>query len=508
MHLIVHRLIYSGSEKFVMDNTPKRVMMHRYFNVMSFQPPENDSRITGAMLKHASVKRTVVDRGRRGRPEYDTIIEPCYSESRENGKLVYTVGVGLFERLKAMFEELGYTVDMVDIQPVDIAGFRRLLPNTSRIESIDWREDQRDIVNDIISVPYGQYQLSTGAGKSFMLPKLCEVFDKARIIITTVGIGLLQDMYSNMMRDGRVDVGIYTSKNNDQRGRVLLCSLGTLPRFSDRDFDIMFLDEKHECATLNRVEALMGINCRRAYAFSADDNNRIDGADGWLEVMFGKTRRKITHIDSVKAGDIVPVHVTWIKVEERGFRTSYPPGTDGFERHVYRDNSNRNFMVAEAAKQAKTAGQTLVYASKVEHVYRIRKLLDCPVVHAKRTAEEWDTLKQLDLVGRQEKSPTDADLLQIRKKAIAGELKLAVCNSVWKRGVDLPYLRTLVRADGSTSPIDATQISGRLTRKSAGKSFGELIDFHDTFCNEAETRSDRRRDLYRKLNYVQTPVPR
>jgi superfamily II DNA or RNA helicase len=484
----------------------KSIVFHRYFNVVSFKSPPGDNRIAAIMGKYATVARRVSTR-ERGKIVYDTEIEPCYREEWVDTKLIYTVGVGLCEKLGKAFAQLGYAVDMVDVNPAGIDGFRRLLPNTQRLNEIPWRADQRDIVEDIIRRQHGQYQLSTGAGKSFMIPKLCEVFDKARILITTVGVGLLQDMYHKMMQEGRVDAGIYTSKNNDPAGRVLLCSLGTVPRFTDREFDLMFVDEKHECATLRRMESLLMVNARKAFAFSADDDNRIDGADAWLEVIFGSTRRKITHIDSVRAGDIVPVRVSWIKVRDNKFKTSYRPGTDGFDRHVYRDNPVRNLTVADTAKQVKSAGQTLVYVSKVEHAYRLRKLLDCPVAHAKRTPEEWDYLKQLDLVGKQEKSPTEQDLLQLRRRASVGDEQLVICNSVWKRGVDFPHLRSLVRADASTSAIDATQISGRLTRKSEGKLYGELFDFDDSFCQEAKARAEKRRVLYRKLNYQQSPMP-
>jgi superfamily II DNA or RNA helicase len=424
-------------------------------------------------------------------------------------KLVYTVGIGLYGKLKRVFEEdLGYVVDMADTQPVDIAGFRRLMPNAKRVESIDWRNDQLDIVNDIMSVQHGQYQLSTGAGKSYMISKLCEVFDKARIIVTTYRLNLLQDMYAKLMQQGQVDAGIYTSKNKDPRGRVLLCSLGTLHRFTDYDFDIMMVDEKHECATLQRIDSLLSINCRKAYAFSADDDNRGDGADAWLEVMFGPLRRQITHVDSVLAGDIVPVRVNWIKVEDRGFSTNASPGSDAFDRRVYRDNPIRNAIAADTAKQVKSDGQTLVYTSKVEHAYRLRALLDCPVAHAPKNAAEWDVLKQLGLVSAQEKSPTEADMTDLRRRFSEGRVPLAISNSVWRQGVDFPQLRSLVRTDASTSAIDATQISGRLTRKVPGKTVGNLYDFHDVFYHAAERRSDTRRNLYRNLGYQQSPVPR
>lgn len=482
--------------------------MHRYFNLISFRLPAGDNRIPNVMSRVATVKRMVATR-ERGRISYDQVVEPCYREEWVDKKLIYTVGIGLYGKLKHVFEtELGYVVDMADTQPVNVAGFRRLMPNAKRIAEIDWRDDQLDIVNDIASTQHGQYQLSTGAGKSFMISKLCEVFDKAKIIVTTYRLNLLEDMYTKMLQDGRVDVGIYTSKNRDPKGRVLLCSLGTLHRFTDYDFDVMLVDEKHECATLPRIDSLLAINCRKAFAFSADDDNRGDGADAWLDVMFGPLRRRITHVDSVLAGDIVPVRVNWVKVEYNNFSTNARPGTDAFDRQVYRDNVVRNTVATDIAKQVRSEGQTLLYTSKVEHAYRLRLLLDCPVAHAPKSAAEWDILKQLNLVGKQEKSPTESDMTSLRRRFIAGTERLAICNSVWRQGVDFTKLMSLIRTDASTSAIDATQISGRLTRKAAGKTVGNLYDLYDSFWPDAERRSDSRRNLYRNLGYQQSPVPK
>jgi len=494
-----------SSSSFVASST-KEIRINRYFNMISLYRPE-DNRVHAAFVKRLSVLRKVSSR-ERNKFMVEFIPEPFFKEQLVDGRPMYVMGFGLYAMVEEILKSAGYEPYVVDIEPLDMQGFRRLLPNKNVIERIRWREDQKMIVKDLATVPTAQYMLSTGAGKSFMLRKLCEVFDKARIVLTTCGKGLLDDLYREMIADGRVDVGIYHSdRRHEYNGRVLLCSVGMLQHFCDREFDVLLLDEKHECGTLARIDSLLSVNCRRAYAFSAEHDSRADQADGWLKVAFGELRSRITHAESVAAGDIVPVKVEWVKVDVSRF-PDYNPASVQFLREAYWNNSFRNAVIASMALSAAENGQTLVYASSVEHAYRLKKLLGCPVVHAVQNADNWKRLQDMGVVGIDEVSPTAAQLLATKKAMISGKLPLAICNSVWRRGVDFVHLRTLVRADGSASTTDATQISGRLTRKSAGKEFGRLIDFWDVFHDAAFRKSRVRRQLYKGLGYAQDEVPK
>lgn len=473
----------------------------KYYALVSVVPPPGAVHPVSQLLgRIAVINRREAIRD-RGRTIYETSYEPAYTSTNSGGKTIFTFGVGLLPEVREGLDRLGYHLDLKEVEPAGIDGMQRLIPNMERVESINWREDQRDIVDDILDRYYSQYQLSTGAGKSYMISRLCEVFDRANIIITTPSIQLVEDMYREILSLGRVDVGVYHSKRKQPEGRVIVCATGSLSHFSHRDWDILIVDEKHEFATLQRMEQLFHMNCRRAYAFSANDNDRMDGADRWLETVFGRTQRKIVHRDSVAAGDIVPVRVKWVPMEIPRFR-SYGSGmNDLHSRCLYRDNTARNQKVAQLLDEYAEQGQTLAYVSKVEHAYRIRKFTDCPVAHGVRSAADWDKLRQLDLVTASEKNPTAADMAQLKSDFSAGKIRKAICNSVWDKGVNFPQLMTLIRGDASTSVADATQISGRLTRKYEGKEYGLLVDFDDIYDDVASNRSERRKAIYKKLGY-------
>ncbi len=81
-----------------------------------------------------------------------------------------------------------------------------------------------------------------------------------------------------------------------------------------RTFDIFLLDEKHECATIQRMSQILPIRCRRAYAFSANHNDRVDQADDWLVSMFGENRVRVDYKDVLSNKDITPIEVKWKRI--------------------------------------------------------------------------------------------------------------------------------------------------------------------------------------------------
>lgn len=63
----------------------------------------------------------------------------------------------------------------------------------------------------------------------------------------------------------------------------------------------------------------------------------------------------------------------------------------------------------------------------------------------------------------------DAERQRIADDLIAGKISGVVATSVWATGIDLPNLKSVVRAAGGSAPIGLKQESGRGTRLSSAK---------------------------------------
>ena len=73
--------------------------------------------------------------------------------------------------------------------------------------------------------------------------------------------------------------------------------------------------------------------------------------------------------------------------------------------------------------------------------------------------------------------------------------------------MDFPQLNVLVRADAAGGKIANTQIPGRVTRPSEGKSVGIVLDLDDSFNQKLARRAAGRFTQYRKKGWTVKHVP-
>lgn len=478
----------------------------RKFGLLRVYFPEIPG-IVRAMRERVKVVRPIQER-ERGKIFTYLQEEPCYHELTDGeGELYFVMGYGFYVELQALADQFGCPLTIYDTCPADLETAARLLPDMRFVQQLKLRENQRPIVDDIIRYDVGQYVACTGMGKSFVIEAVPKIFPWARILVTTYSRKVLTQLHEQAWRHNGIDAGIVHSAKKDLKGRVIFCSLGCLDHVRDREWDILLLDEKHECTTLKRMALLARIKYRRAYAFSANHEYKEDSPDYWLTAVFGLPRIKVDYQAALEQKDIVPLKVTWIRVpSHRGYRNTSKPGTPYFERKAYWINRYRNDLIAEVALDRSAKHQTLVYVSKVEHIYELKKRLDCPVVHAPHSDKEWAEKQEAGIVPRDAPNPSVQEMEEIQRRYAAGEIPLVICNSVWKRGLNFPYIQTIIRADASKSIEDATQITGRGNRKFPGKEMCEIVDFWDEYDDSCLNGSRKRKSIYKEIGYEQFAV--
>lgn len=476
---------------------------YRYYNTMRVYLPE-DRKLRSELAGRLTVKR-IVTRRENGRPIREINHESCFQLASDERKQSYMqLGYGFKDTVDQIFTRHGYYLEPTNTEPPRVKDILRLLPNLAYLQRGTWRDNQLAILKDILSHENGQYVAATGAGKSYIIRAICELYPEARILITTYSNRVLQDIHRDLVKAG-VDVGIYCSAKKEPTGRVLACSVGTLYQFSEEPWDILLLDEKHECATLKRMQDLMRVDAQRAYAFSANHNDRVDQSDGWLEAVFGQCRVSASHKDAVADGDIVPVEVHWKRIT-RHRPIMMDSKSPQFQPVCYWRNEDRNRDAAEFAKQCVARGeQTLIYVDTIEHAYQVWQHLKCPVAHAAHNPKAWAARCRgktvpIELI---DQVPDRKWMNDVKERFESGELLLAIANRVWQRGVNFHHLRNLIRLDASTTIITATQVTGRVNRKTEGKTRGIIRDYIDDYNDDTFARSQRRRANYKTIGYKQ-----
>ena len=431
--------------------------------------------------------------------------EPCYQIWGKNGDPLqhYVFGTGFLDRFTQTVQKFGYTPIVEEEVPLTLRDLERLLPDFAAIERIAWRDNQLDIITDMANSFRGQYIAATGSGKSWTMRGVFEVFPKAKILVTTYATDVLKQSWEKMVAAG-FDVGLYSSKGKASGGRGMFCSLGSLGRFSDEIWDIVLLDERHEACTLKRIQSLFGVRTRRAYALSAEEEDRADKADKWTEAMFGPVKSRYLYKHAVAQGDIVPVEVEWVNTRIPGRWDKLQPGSVQFERLAVWQNQARNdLIVAKAQEALEKYGQTLIYVSKIEHALMLGKMLNCPIACGSISNEKFAEFRRKKMLPEGFSPASDRERQQLQKDFEKGLIPLAICTSVWRRGVDFPNLRCVVRADASSSVEECVQVSGRVTRKVPGKTVGHVIDFTDISIDALYRRAQNRRAVYKREGFKQ-----
>lgn len=396
---------------------------------------------------------------------------------------IYDFGVGLYV-IDADKQTVLSDPFHVDVLPLKIV----------RSEWEACRIWQREAIQVMNTYPDGRFKVATAGGKSHLIKKLCKWLPTARILITDSSLSRLDDRHNDILSETG-SCGIWHSKRQQKHSLRMVCSVGTLPDFSNVVWDIFIADEIHTLMTPESVAGLASVRCKRAYGFSANMEDRTDNADVWGEAYFGPLRVKREYMDVLEDEDVVPILVQWLEMPNT-FITARPQAMHERARTFIWQNHRRNELFAKQAKFHKDSGrQTLVLTETTEHALVMGKLLGWPVIAKPPNPQRRQVLEEQGLLEPgQLEDPKFAERMQ--KKFQAKEILGLVANKMWHTGKDFVSLEVLCRMDAGATEIPSTQIPGRLSRKAPGKAFGLLIDCRDTFEVSCERRADSRASSY------------
>lgn len=113
--------------------------------------------------------------------------------------------------------------------------------------------------------------------------------------------------------------------------------------------------------------------------------------------------------------------------------------------------------------------------------------------------------KELQKFGIKAVTVTGSTKKDLRETAISllksGEYQVMIATyQLAKEGLDIPELTHLILASPNKTDTVIIQAAGRVARKSAGKEFGTIIDFNDSFLT-LQSWAKKRERIYKKLGY-------
>lgn len=479
----------------------RELKLYRKGNAIRLQPATPAvMRIVAPVLTYTRVRHlmTYAEKREAGSNIELTAVE-CFEHCMIKDTPQVICGAGYESRLVSALTKAGYRITRKDFTPEN----PNLKPYWGNLADVKWRYQQKETLQKVIKTSYGRIHWATGSGKSWLIPMICALYPKAKVVVTTKHLSTLETIYNRLVAK-LPSVGIYTSKRRLQGRRVMCFSAGSLNHAVNLKPDIVIADEVHELATDIMFRALVRFPQAKMISLSANDGDRSDNADFELEGIFGPVISALTYEQARQAGMVVPIQVYWRDVFMRSDPSGGMEGVPAARAGIWR-NRYRNRLIAQDARVFEH-DQVLITCRTLEHACYLKKELpEFELCYAPSEShdERIEYYKQIGLLDRDVRPMTHKRFAWMRQRFEQNKLKKVIATTVWNRGVSFDHLQVLLRADASASSIDDTQIPGRLSRTLKGKKCGILIDYRDQFSEQWGRKANTRRRHYTAKKWKQ-----
>ena len=316
---------------------------------------------------------------------------------------------------------------------------------------------------------------ATNAGKTQIMAALCHAYRDKRILYICDRTQLVEQTRDAFIELLKEDVGIFYGAKKDLSGRVVCGTSTSLWRskelFKPSEFGMIFLDECHSIPP-NAKRMLSRFSGAHVYGFTGTMPKRCKEPIRRYEIISwvgGLLDLKITNKYMIKKGYSADLDCFIIPVFER----PKDPRSRAGDTYAWSMVSNevRNNKIALAA--ALTAPNTIVVVNRLSHAENLYKMISdigvpCAIATGSNSIKE-----RKEILGKLEN----------------GDIGVLICTNIFDRGLNMPFVRTVVNAAGGSSSINLLQRVGRGLRKKGAYNRLRLVEFWDGFDAKAKSNS-------------------
>jgi len=399
---------------------------------------------------------------------------------------------GLARRLARAAREASINVELVSKQSTVaiIEGYG--------IEGVNWtpRQHQVEALDAIRKYRRGLIQHATGAGKSDLIGLLANLI-QGKVLIVATSKKLREDLVGRVRKFAAlsVDISKKPARAEQKTQHVFVVNDDALKNLSDAEmasFDAVLCDEAHHVASPTHQAALK--RCKNAairIGFSATALNRADRKSLFTVGMLGETLHRYTPAQAAEAGVIAKAVLRMPQYAHTNMQDCADYAE--WERVNIAQNTARNLAVLRLVHSTK-APRIVFVRTKLHQQELVRMIKDCVYVNDETDAQT-----------------ANNDLTKLRN----GLVDTLVSTPIYRQGVDIPEIATVINAAGGKATIDVIQKVGRGSRirqvDGSTKDTFEVYDICDTDCGcEGELHrgckwvrehSTSRRKAYEEFGY-------
>lgn len=360
--------------------------------------------------------------------------------------------------------------------------------------SVCWPH-QRDAIMEVLQGRYrGVIQHATGTGKGTTISVLCKHII-GRVLVVVPSKQLLIEMCDRLAKHG-IKAGRVGDGRRDLGPRVVVCiaaSLKTLKKHDLEGFVAVLVDEAHGVPSPTILEPLMRcVNAAIRLGFSGTPMERADKKSLYIVGVLGEVIHRFTPAKAVDRGIVARCRLRMVPLQH----PCHPANGryDQWERRAIVRNRARNLLLARLVSNSESP--RIVFVRTKEHQAVLAKLLgvDCLTVNDETPSKQ---------------------VKSILEAFKAGSVGTLISTPIFRQGVDIPEVNTVINGAGGKATIDVIQKVGRGSRRfqadGSTKDEFRVYDIDDRGCGCGgahksciwlERHSEGRNAAYLKFGYA------
>lgn len=343
----------------------------------------------------------------------------------------------------------------------------------------------------------GIIQHGTGSGKGHVIAALVAEINAPTLVLVT-SIKLLHEMYDRIRKVAEITPGRFGDSYKELKRPVIVATVSSaikIPKAKMDSFVAILADECHASGGNTYYQVVLScVNAEVRIGFSGTPLHRSDKKSIYTIGAFGDVIDRYTPVQSAADGVTARAHLTMVPMHHTP--VSAAMGYVDWEKRAIAKNVARNNLILRLI--ATTPAPRIVFVRTHEHQAILMKQLGNTAVFVN------------------DKVPMNDANRRVRQ-LVNGTVGTLVSSPLFRQGVDIPEIATVIQASGGKSTIDIIQKVGRGSRRhlkdGTTKDDFYVYDILDRGCGCTgrqqhkgcewlEKHSRERKRAYEKFGYV------
>ena len=357
------------------------------------------------------------------------------------------------------------------------------------LKGVELRDYQIDALQRMIKLRFGIVHHPTGAGKTYLIVALFNMFRDYKCLYLTHRLDLILQTKKRLIDSGinPDDIGIIGGGNRDIK-KITLATCQSLWALRNTDTfeelstmtDALCVDEIHIIPAETYYKIAMKIDAGYRFGFSGTPLTDNDYRNMHVRAATGPVLTKVSADLLIARELLVQPSIFFISSEAEPYECLAEETYNEIYESSIVTNEWRNDTIATVVRKAEEQNlSTLVLVKRVAHGEILSELLNAPFVYGQdKTDRREEVIQQLE----------------------HKEIKTLISSVIFDEGVDIKNIDVLIVAAGGNSYAKIIQRIGRGMRKKADKYRLIVVDFDDTHNKYTKRHSSKRlsvcRDTY------------